>query len=227
MPPAAQAQPPPQQAPPPPQQQQNDDDDNHLVALIVAALAVYWTTDALTRALRAPFKAAGISGTALSGVASLIASWPHEVMEGTGPAQRWAVKANLLRRAQFFLAAAKRTQQAIVAARSQDEPVIAAIRDALTTEKRFMGQHIAASTGRIQAASAVDGAASTYGPLLGWQAVKDKRCTPGCANASGKNFRADRPPIVEGHPAFPGMVHGATCRCIPVAPFKGAKVLPS
>lgn len=226
MPPATQTQPPPQQAPPP-QQQQQQDDDNHLVALIVAALAVYWTTETLTRALRAPFKAAGISGAALSGVASLVASWPHEVMEGTGPAQRWAVKANLLRRASFFLNAAKRTQQAIVAARSQDEPVLAAIRDALGKERTFMSQHIAANAGRIQAASAVDGAAVTHGPLLGWQAVKDKRCTPGCAAASGKNFRADRPPIVEGHPAFPGMVHGATCRCIPVAPFKGAKVLPS
>lgn len=221
MPPAAQAQPPPQQAPPPPQQQQNDDDDNHLVALIVAALAVYWTTDALTRALRAPFKAAGISGTALSGVASLIASWPHEVMEGTGPAQRWAVKANLLRRAQFFLAAAKRTQQAIVAARSQDEPVIAAIRDALTTEKRFMSQHIAASTGRIQAATAVDGMAATYGNLIGWKSVRDKRTTAECYAANGKNFHAGKPPAI----GYPGATH-PNCRCIPVPPFKGAPVLP-
>jgi hypothetical protein len=217
---ATQTQPPPQQAPQQPQ------DDDHLVALIVAALAAYWTAQALTRALRAPFKAAGISGAALSATAALVASWPHEAMEGTGPAQRWALRANLARRASFFLHAARRTQQAIVAARSKGQPVMAAIRDALATERRFMALHVQASTGRVQAASAVDGAAATYGNLLGWQATKDKRCTPGCAKASGKNFHADRPPMVEGHPAFPGMVHGATCRCIPVKPFKGAPVLP-
>lgn len=216
----AQTQPPPQQAPPP-QQQQQQNDDSHLVALIVAALAVYWTTETLTRALRAPFKTAGISGAALSGVASLVASWPHEVMEGTGPAQRWAVRANLLRRAQFFLAAAKRTQQAIVAARSQDEPVIAAIRDALGKERTFMGQHIAANAGRIQAATAVDGMASTYGNLIGWKSVRDKRTTAECYAADGKNFHADKPPRI----GLPGATH-PNCRCIPVPPYRNAPVLP-
>lgn len=217
---SAATQPPPQQAPPPPPPQQQDD-DNHLVALIVAALAVYWTTETLTRALRAPFKAAGISGAALSGVASLIASWPHEVMEGTGPAQRWAVKANLLRRAQFFLAAAKRTQQAIVAARSQDEPVIAAIRDALTTEKRYLAAHVAASQQRISAASAIDGMAAIHGNLLGWNAVIDSRCTPECKAADGKSFYADRPPKI----GFPGTTH-PHCRCFPGPARPGAPILP-
>jgi hypothetical protein len=69
--------------------------------------------------------------------------------------------------------------------------------------------------------------AAVHGNLLGWQATKDPKCTPGCAFSSGKNFRADRPPIVEGHPSYPGAVHGSSCRCVPVAPFKGAKVLPS
>lgn len=218
---SAQTQPPPQQLPQQPQ------DDSALIALIVAALAAYTTAQALTGALKAPFKAAGISGAALSAVAALVTSGPREApFKGTpGPAARWATRANLLRRAQFFLAAARRTSQAVKTARSQNEPVMGAIRDALATEKRYMAQHAAASTGRVQAASAVDGAAATYGNLLGWQAIRDKRCTPGCAAASGKNFRADRPPMVEGHPAFPGMVHGATCRCIPVKPFKGAAVL--
>lgn len=217
----APAQAPPQAAAQPPPS------DDHLIALITAALAAYWTTEALTRALRAPFKAAGISGAALSAVASLALSWPHDALEGTGPAQRFAIRQNLIRRASFFLHAARRTQAAIVAARSQDQPIMGAIRDALTAERRFMGQHIAASTQRVQAASAVDGMAAVHGTLLGWQAIRDPRCTPGCAKASGSNFRADRPPIVEGHPAFPGMVHGATCRCIPVPPFKGALLLPS
>jgi hypothetical protein len=223
MPAAPQA--PPQQ-PPPGQQPQPPPSDSHLVALIVSALAAYWTVKALTRALRGPFKAAGVSGTALSAVAALVASWPHEALEGTGPAQRWAIRLNYLRRAQFFLAAARRVHAAIVAARSRDEPVLAAIRDALGSERRFMSQHVAACSQRVRAASAVDGMAAVHGNVLGWQAVLDARCSPGCAKASGKNFHADRPPVIEGHPAFPGAVHGSSCRCIPVAPFKGAEVLP-
>jgi SPP1 gp7 family putative phage head morphogenesis protein len=217
MPPAAQAQtqPPPQR---PPQQPQDDD---RLTALIVAALAAYWTAQTLTRALRAPFKAAGISGAALSATAALVASWPHEAMEGTGPAQRWALRANLQRRASFFLHAARRTQQAIVTARSKDQPVMAAIRDALTAERRFMAQHIQASTGRVQAATAVDGAAAMYGNLLSWNAVIDPRCTPECRAADGKSFYADRPPKI----GYPGSTH-PNCRCFPGPPRPGATVLP-
>jgi hypothetical protein len=192
----------------------------------VAALAAYGTAKALSAALRAPFRAAGISAAALSAVAALAVSWPHERLEGTGPAQRWAIRLNYLRRAQFVLSAARRVHAAIVTARSQDEPVRGAVRDALATEKRYLGLHVAASAQRVRAASAVDGMAAIHGNLLGWQAVTDARCTPGCAAASGKNFRADRPPVIEGHRAYPGMVHGATCRCRPVPPFKGAEVLP-
>lgn len=210
---------------PPQQPQQQPPGDHDLTAAIIAALGAYFTAEALTRALRAPFKAAGIGGAALAAVASLVASWPHEVMEGTGPATRWAVRANLSRRASFFLHAAKRVQQAVTAARSQGQPLGAAARDALGDERRFMSQHIAASTQRIAAASAVDGMAAMNGNLLGWLAVKDKRCTPGCAWASGKNFRADRPPVIEGHPSLPGAVHGASCRCRPVPPFRDAPVM--
>lgn len=215
-----QTQPPPQQAPQQPQ------DDAALISLIVAALAAYTTAQALTGALKAPFKTAGIGGAALSAVAALALSVPHDAVKATGPASRWALRANLSRRAAFVLAAARRVNTAVKAARSRNQPAMAAIRDALAVEKTYLGQHVAASAGRVEAASAVDAAAAKHGNLLGWQAVKDPRCTPGCANAGGKNFHADRPPMVEGHPAFPGMVHGATCRCIPVKPFKGATVLP-
>ena len=219
-PPAPQAQPPPQQqAPPPPS-------DSHLIELVVAALAAYWTAKGLSRALRAPFRAAGIGGAALSAVAALIASWPHEALEGTGPAQRWAIRANYARRASFFLHAARRVQAAVTAARSRDEPVMAAIRDALTAEQRFMGQHVMASAQRVRAASAVDGMAATHGDLLGWQATLDDRTTAECARASGKNFRASRPPVLsDGTAAYPGMVH-SRCRCVPVPAFRDAPVLP-
>jgi hypothetical protein len=223
--PAVQA--PPAQARPAPPQQQAPPSDDHLIALTVAALATYWTAQALMSALRAPFKAAGISGQALSAATALVLSWPQEAMEGTGPAQRWAVRANLVRRAGFLLNAGRRVQAALIAARSQNLPARGAIAGALAAEKRYLAQHVAASTGRVAAATAVDGMAAVHGNLLGWQALKDKRCTPGCAAASGRNFRADRPPVVEGYPAYPGTVHGATCRCRPVAPFRGAALLPA
>lgn len=212
---AAPAQAPPQQA------SQQPPSDDRLVALIVAALAAYWSAEALTRALRAPFRAAGITGQALSAAAALVASWPHDTLEGTGPAQRWAVRQNYARRASFLLHAARRTQQAIVSARSKDQPVMAAIRDALAAEKRFMSQHIAASTQRVQAASAVDGMASTHGNLLGWNTVMDSRTTAECYAADKKNFHASRPPAI----GYPGATH-PNCRCFPSAPFKGAPVLP-
>jgi len=224
MPPAAQA--PPQQAP---QQPQDDDTaaDAALIAAIVAALATYTTAAALTGALKAPFKAAGISGAALSAAAALVVSAPQDAVKATGPASRQVMRTNLLRRAQFVLAAARRTQQAVKAARSQDQPVMAAIRDALTIEKQYLSQHVAANAGRVEAASAVDAAAAKHGPLLGWLAVKDSHTTAECRGASGKNFRADRPPVLsDGTVAFPGTVH-VHCRCVPVGPFKGAPVLPS
>lgn len=208
------------------QQAQKPQDDDGLIALVVAALAAYWSAKALSRALRAPFRAAGIGGAALSAVAALVSSWPHDAMEGTGPAQRWAIRQNLIRRASFFVHAAKRVQAAIVAARSQDEPVMAAIRDALATERKYMSQHIAASTGRVQAATAVDGMAAVHGDLLGWKTWLDDRTSAGCRRADGSNFSASRPPVVEGHAAYPGAVH-PYCRCRPVAPYRDAPLLPS
>jgi hypothetical protein len=175
--------------------------------------------------LAAKLAKAGISYLVAAAVAWLVLQWPQDVMEGTGPATRWAVRANSLRRAQFFLAACRRVQAAVAAARSRNEPVKPAIRAAVALEQRYQRQQVAASQGRLKAASAVDGMASAHGNLLGWQAVKDSRCSPGCKFASGKNFLADRPPMIEGHPSLPGATH-PNCRCYPRAPFKGAPVLP-
>jgi SPP1 gp7 family putative phage head morphogenesis protein len=210
---APQASPPGQPPPPPP--------DAHLIALIVAALAAYGTAKALTGALKAPFKAAGISAAILSAVAALFASGPGEAVKGTGPAQRFTTRQNLLRRAQFFLAAARRVQQAVKAARSKDEPAMTAIRDALATEKRYLGLHVEASVQRVAAAAAVDGMAAKHGNLLSWNAVLDPRCTPECRAANGKSFHADRPPAI----GYPGATH-PNCRCYPGPPRPGAELLP-
>jgi hypothetical protein len=214
----------------PPQQsgqQKQQQQDRHLIALIIAAFLAWHTAGQILAVLRKPFKAAGISAPAVQAAVGLVLSMPLPGMEGTGPATRWAIRQNEIRRASFSLNTCKRIQAAIDAAKAHDEPAIAAIQDALKAEQRWFGAHVDASNRRVQAASAVDGMAATYGDLLSWNAVKDKRCTPGCFEASGKNFRADRPPIVEGHPAFPGAVHGVTCRCTAGPPRRGAAMLPS
>lgn len=214
-----QAQAPPPQSPP--GQQQPPPADSHLIGLIVTALAAYGTVKALTTALKAPFKAAGIGGAALSAVAALVLSQPREAVKGNGPAQRWATRANLARRAAFFLAAARRVQQAARAARSKGEPATGAIRDALATERGYLRQHVEASAQRARAAAAVDGMAAKHGNLLGWNTVKDSRTTAECYAADKRNFRADRPPVI----GFPGATH-PNCRCYPGPPRPGAELLP-
>ena len=199
-----------------------------LTAVIVTALtaaatsAMEGTPGYLYAVLRGPLAKVGITGAATQTAVTMVLSWPPDVLEGTGPAQRQVIRTNLLRRAQFMLNVARRTQAAIVSARSQNQPVMGAIAAVIGTERRYLSQHVAASQGRVRAATAVDGMAATHGNLLGWKTVKDKRTTAECYDADGKNFRAGKPPLI----GFPGATH-PNCRCIPVKPFKGAPVLPS
>jgi hypothetical protein len=214
-------------APPPqPQAQQQDaPSDAALIAAIIAAFLLLHTAKAITDRLRAPFSRAGISPSALKAVVALVLSMPQQPMEGTGPATRFAVSQNELRRAAFTLASVRRIQRAADEAKAQGEPVSDAIGAQIQAEKRWFAAHVGASQGRVSAAMAVDGMASAHGDLLGWQAVKDGRCSPGCLRASGLNFRASDPPVIEGSPSIPGAVHPA-CRCIPVPPWPGAPVMP-
>ena len=183
------------------------------------------TVATITAALAAIMLAAGVGYAALQATAAMALSMPLPVMEGTGPASRFAVRTNTLRRAQFFLAAAQRVQAAADKAKAHGEPVIPAVQKAALAEQRFFGQHVTMGTKRITAASAVDGMASTYGNLLGWNAILDDRTTPGCRAANGKNFLADDPPVVEGAPSLPGAVH-LQCRCWATQAHPGAPVMP-
>ena len=192
-----------------------------LIAVIIAALTAAVTVAELVTALRIVMKAVGVGVIALAAVAALALSWPHDVLEGTGPASRWAIRTNLLRRAQFFLSACQRVQQAITGARSKNEPVMDAVRAAIVAERRYMTQMIAMALRRVSAASTVDGAAAMTGPLLGWNAVLDSRTTAECRAANGKSFYANKPPSI----GYPGTVH-PRCRCWPGTPRKGASILP-
>lgn len=208
---------PPQQQPP----QQDAPSDAALIALIVAAFLALHSVHAIVSRLRKPFSRAGIGSSALKAGVAVVLSMPQQPMEGTGPATRWAVQTNELRRAAFTLASVRRIQRAADEAKAQGQPVIDAIQAAVARERTWFSAHVSASQGRVTAAMAVDGMASAYGNLLGWNAVKDPRCTPECRAADGKNFHADRPPLI----GFPGATH-PNCRCFPSAPFRGAPVLP-
>jgi hypothetical protein len=220
---------PPQQPQPQPQPQPQQDapSDAALIAALIAAFLALYTVKAITDRLRKLFSRAGVSSSALKAGVAVVLSMPQQPMEGTGPATRWSVSQNEIRRAAFTLASVRRIQRAADEAKAQGQPVIDAIMRQVQAERRYLGQHVEATNGRLQSASAVDGMAYLHGPVLSWNAVKDARCTPGCRLADGKNFRADRPPIVEGHPAYPGSVHGATCRCTAGPPRRGAAMLPS
>jgi hypothetical protein len=211
---APQQQKPPPQPPPKPTQAQ-------LIAAILAALAVAVTAAGVAAALGTLFLAAGIRRPALKAVAALMLSWPQGALEGTGPAQRWAIRTNALRRAQYFLSACRRVQAAADGARAHNDHIGAAIAKALKAEWRFQAQQVSASQQRVTATSAVDGMAATYGNLLGWNAVIDPRCTPECKAADRKNFHADKPPAI----GYPGTTH-PNCRCFPSAPFEDAATLP-
>ena len=213
---------PPQQAqqpnPPPPTQAQ-------LIAAIIPALASAVTAAGVFALLAALMLAAGIGYAALKATIALVLSMPLPVMESTGPATRFAVRTNTLRRAQFMLSASRRVQAAVAHANAHGLPVFPAIQAAITAEQRYYGLHVAMGTKRMTASAAVDGMAEMNGNLLGWNAVLDSRTTAGCRRANGQNFYADDPPVVEGAPAYPGAVH-SLCRCWPSAPHPGAPILP-
>ena len=219
---AATAPAPPGQQQPPPQQKPTQ---AQLIAAIIPALAAAVTAAGVFALLAALMLAAGIGYAALKATIALVLSMPLPVMEGTGPATRFAVRTNTLRRAQFLLMASRRVQAAVAYANAHGLPVFPAIQAAIVTEQRYFGLHVAMGTKRMTASAAVDGMAEMNGNLLGWNAVLDARTTYGCRAANGRNFYADDPPVVEGAPALPGAVH-SLCRCWPSAAHKGAPVLP-
>ncbi len=195
--------------------------DQRLAAEITAVLATAVTAAAIVAALRSSLKAAGIAGSTLQAVAAMVLGRGHTAPEPLGPAGRYVASLNVMRSGAFFLAACRRVQRDVNTARSKGEPVMAALQDALRAEQRYFAQHAEASDRRVQAATAVDSAASVHGNLLGWNAVKDSRTTAECYAADHKNFRADRPPLI----GYPGATH-PMCRCFPSAPFEGAPLIP-
>lgn len=144
----------------------------------------------------------------------VVMSQPPEQTGAAGPATLATARQNMLRRAQFVLASARRLS---AAARGGEN-----LRAALETERRYYGLHLQALWNRARGASQVDSAAQSYGDLLGWYTVLDRRTSAECRAASGRNFSVMAQPLI----GWPGTVH-PHCRCYPGRPHRGARMLAS
>lgn len=158
----------------------------------------------------------------LEAVLHIVMERPPEAQGISGPATEKIWRLNLIRRAQFVVAGARRLSADVTGAISQGQSPVSALAAGITRERRYYGLHLLAGWNRMDAAARVDTAVMEQGLLLGWNTVTDRRTSPECKAASGRNFRADRMPKI----GYPGMVH-PHCRCYPGPPRPGAKLLPA
>jgi hypothetical protein len=158
---------------------------------------------------------------AMAAALKITMDFPPGLTGAYGAATITSERTNNLRRSQFVISAAKRIGADIIAARSRNQSISAALGASVQRERRFYAQHLMATWQRSQAGAQVDSAAMTYGSLLGWHAA-DRHASPECLAADGKNFYADHMPLI----GYPGAVH-PHCRCQAGSPFPGARLLPS
>lgn len=168
------------------------------------------------------WKQARMDARALRGALGVIMSMPPELAGISGPASATVARLNLLRRAQFAVASTRRIMAQLAQARSTGVPFTRALADAVSTERRYFGQHMEAIWQRQKAASQADSAALSYGRLLGWHTVLDRHTSAECRAANGRNFYVEQMPLI----GYPGGVH-PHCRCYPGRPWPGGRMLPS
>ena len=131
-------------------------------------------------------------------------------------------------RAMYLVAAAERLREALPT--ETEAMPTSAITAAKVAEERYFRKHVEAEDRRMRSAALQDMAAKltedrvleAEDQLLNWHAVMDERTTYECAQANGRNFRADRMPVV----GWPGAVH-VKCRCTAGPAVPGAPLLPS
>jgi hypothetical protein len=202
-------------------QQPSQGQQNAALALAAAtALAGATTVAGMVAALGTMAVAAGIELAALNAAIDVVMSMPGDRAGFYGPATARISRLNLIRRAQFLVASAHRLTADVRLARSQGTPLVDALRDGITHERRYYGEHLTASWTRENAAAQVDSTSMTYGRLLGWNTVLDSHTSPECRAANRRNFWADDMPSI----GYPGAVH-PHCRCFPGAPFPGAPLV--
>jgi hypothetical protein len=206
-------QPPPQQPPP---------STGQLAIASAAVLAVAPTVGAAVLLLKTRMAEEHIEQLALRGALDVVMGHPPDATGFYGPATRYMSQLNLMRRAQFLVASARRLQGSVLQARSHNANIARAFADQLAAERRYYGQHKMAVWQRERAAAQVDTAGREYGRLLGWYSVNDSHTSPECRAAHRHNFYADQPPLI----GYPGAVHPA-CRCMPGPPIPGAALVPA
>lgn len=198
--------------------------DKRLIAAIIALFAAGATGYGLMVGIRAALVTWGLDleiAVWLSELASTHTQTPDLGLGAIGPMQKAEERQAFAWRAIYILGACERLHEA------KD------LEHAETVERGYFARHIAAEERRARAAALVDITARLLGdrteeqqsekiPLLGWRAVIDARTTPECAWANGKNFRADRIPIIN----VPGATH-PRCRCTSGPPLPGAPLIPS
>ncbi len=115
----------------------------------------------------------------------------------------------------FFLAAARRLMEA---AKLGTE----AFKRQVAQERIYWSMHRKANRKRSASADLVSRTAGQTGfaTILGWSAAMDDRTSAECRAADGRNFYVAKPPMI----GYPGAVH-PHCRCKPVPPYPGAKMV--
>lgn len=213
---------PPQQVPPGQQPPPQDPLDNPLLAVAVSELLLTAVSAAaMIAALKLRFALTAVVWTALEGSAGVAMASPPPVTGVIGAASAQTSRMNHARRAQFVLAAAKRTVTAMREARSKGQPVLGAMKDQLATERRYYGMHKQAMWDRAAAAGRIDMEAATHGPLLGWYTKHTPTTTAECLAADRHNFYVNDPPDI----GLPGIGPHVGCRCTAGAPWPGGKLL--
>lgn len=207
------------QAPP---QQTPAQQDTEMAVVAAGVLANAVTVADATAGLILIFKRYSIRPAALRIAVAVVMGMPPDRQGAMGSATMTVSNLNVVRRAQFLVAAARRVNSDIQQAISTRGSVREAIATALVRERRYYGQHLQAGWNRMDAAARTDSAAMLYGTLLSWNAVMDRSTSAECRAADGSNYRADVMPWL----GYPGMVH-PHCRCYPGPPIDGAKTIPA
>ncbi|WP_328691407.1 hypothetical protein OHA74_20785 [Streptomyces phaeochromogenes] len=142
---------------------------------------------------------------------------PMKVGNGTAKA---SIRTKLIRiRAGYLLKASRRLSAGI-----KDVPLKEKrnkLAREVTRESKYFKLHQQMQRKRIQAAKDVDRMAKVYGDVLGWLSLPGGPRSEICQKANGHNFKVSEMPAI----GFPGAVH-LHCRCIAVAPWAGASLLP-
>jgi hypothetical protein len=205
-----------QQPPPPPQQA------GQTVAQVATVLAGATTVAAALAMLMQLVYFQRMREMEVRSVLGIVLGHPPEATGISGPATERIWRLNLIRRAQYVVAASLRLHNDVTGAVSRGENPVTALLDGVERERRYYAQHLLAGWNRMNAAAGVDTMVMQVGLLLGWNTVIDRRTSPECLAANGHNFRADHMPKI----GYPGAVH-PHCRCYAGPPRPGANLLPA